>query len=147
MISGSQCESHCLVVPNYAAWRDCPDAFGLSLRDDFDIDPDELVIIKAALTHQQTQELDLHEGQMAKEDSARYQRFVDAYGDRCWELEAIPTDTLREIVDGTIQRTMDMEAFLREVDKQTAEQGELNEHRRRVRELLSGMNWAGGPEG
>ena len=120
--------------------------FGLSLRDDFDIDAGELVIIKAALTHQQAQELDLHEGQIAKELSARRKRFVDAYGDRCWELEAIPTDTLRDIVDGTIQRTIDMEAFQREVDKQAAEQGELDEHRWRVRDLLSEMDWAGGPE-
>ncbi|QDU41718.1 hypothetical protein Mal52_01710 [Symmachiella dynata] len=123
--------------------QDIPNAFGLSLRDDFDIGPDELVIIKAALTHQQTQELDLHEGQMAKEDSSRYQRFVDAYGDRCWELEAIPTDTLREIVDGTIQRTIDMDAFRSEVEKQRQEQRELDKHRRSVRELLSDTDWGG----
>lgn len=36
--------------------QDIPNAFGLSLRDDLDIDPDELVIIKAALKHQQKQE-------------------------------------------------------------------------------------------
>ena len=124
--------------------QDIPNAFGLSLRDDFDIDPDQLVIVKAALTHQQTLEMDLHEGQLPKEDSSRYQRFVDAYGERCWELEAIPTDTLRNIVDATIQQTIDMDAFMREVDKQTAEQSELDEHRERVRELLSGMDWDGG---
>jgi len=123
--------------------QDIPNAFGLSLRDDFNIAPDELVIIKAALTHQQTQELDLHEGQMAKEDSARYQRFVDAYGERCWELEAIPTDTLRGIVDGTIQRTIDMDAFRREVGIQQQEQRELKELRRRVPDLLSEMDWGG----
>lgn len=126
--------------------QDIPNAFGLSLRDDFDIEPDRLVIVKSALTYQQTQELDLHEGQMAKEESARYQRFVDAYGDRCWELEAIPTDTLRNIVDGTIQRTIDMEAFLNEVEIERREQRELNEHRRRVREVLSRMDWSGGSD-
>ena len=42
---------------------------------------------------------------------------------------------LREIVEGTIQRTLDMEAFRREVDIQQQEQTELNRHRRRVREL------------
>ncbi len=126
--------------------QDIPNSFGLSLRDDFEIDPNELMIIKAALTQQQTQELDLHEGQIAKEDSARYDQFVRAYGDRCWELEAIPTDTLREIVDGTIQRTIDMDAFRREVEIQQQEQLELNEHRRRVRELLSDMDWEGDDE-
>ena len=109
--------------------QDIPNAFGLSLRDDFDIEPDRLVIVKAALTYQQTQELDLHEGQFAKEDSARYQRFVDAYGERCWELEAVPTDTLREIVEATIQRTIDMDSFRREVKIQRQEQQELDDHR------------------
>lgn len=123
--------------------QDIPNAFGLSLRDDFGIEPERLTIIKAALTHRQTKEMNLHEGQMAKEESARYQRFVDAYGERCWELEAIPTDALQEVVDATVQRTVDVEAFLREVDKQTEEQAELNSHRRRVRELLSGMDWDG----
>lgn len=121
--------------------QDIPNAFGLSLRDDFGIEADKLVIIKAALTHQQTQELDLHEGQFAKEDSSRYQRFVDAYGDRCWELEAVPTDTLRDIVEGTIQRTIDMKTFHREVEIERQEQGELNEHRRRVREALADIEW------
>jgi len=119
--------------------QDIPNAFGLSLRDDFDVDPNQLVIIKAALTHRQTQELDLHEGQFAKEDSARYQRFVDAYGKHCWELEAIRTALLREIVEGAIQRTVDMEAFRREVEIQRQEQRELDEHRRRARKLLPGI--------
>ena len=117
--------------------QDIPNAFGLSLRDDFDIEPDRLVIVKAALTHQQTQDLDLHEGQLAKEESARYQRFVDAYGERCWELEAVPTATLREIVEANIRRTLDLDAFNGELAKQKQEQGELNEHRRRVREALA----------
>jgi ParB/Sulfiredoxin domain len=121
--------------------QDIPNAFGLSLRDDFGIEADKLVVIKAALTHQQTQELDLHEGQFAKEDSSRYQRFVDAYGDRCWELEAVPTDTLRDIVEGTIQRTVDMKAFHCEVEIERQEQDELDEHRQRVREALADIEW------
>ena len=37
--------------------------------------------------------------------------------------------------------------FRCEVEIERQEQGELNEHRRRVRDLLSEMDWAGGPEG
>ena len=121
--------------------QDIPNAFGLSLRDDFDVDPDELVIIKAALTHKQTQELDLHEGQIAKEESARYERFVKAYGKRCWELEAVPTDTLIEIVEATIRRNIDLDAFNGELAKQTQEQGELDDHRASVREALADIRW------
>ena len=116
--------------------QDIPNAFGLSLRDDFNIDPDRLVIIKAALTHQQTQELNLHEGQMAKEESARYERFVDAYGDRCWELEAVPNDTLQEIFEGTIRRTIDLDAFEAELEKETEEKDNLDTYRGRVLDLL-----------
>jgi hypothetical protein len=121
--------------------QDIPNSFGLSLRDDLDVDHDRLVIIKAALTQRQTQELDLHEGQIAKEDSARYDQFVKAYGERCWELEAIPTDALREIVEGTIQRTIDMDAFRRELEIQELDKRVLKEHRSRVREILLDMKF------
>ena len=127
--------------------QDIPNAFGLSLRDDFNIEPDRLVIIKAALTHKQTQELDLHEGQMAKDDSSRYDRFVDAYGERCWELEAVPTDTLRGIVEATIRRTIDLEAFNGELAKQEQEKDELDDHRACVRDALADIHWdEEGPE-
>jgi hypothetical protein len=116
-----------------------PNSFGLSLRDDLDVDEDKLVIIKAALTQRQTQELDLHEGQIAKEDSARYDQFVKAYGERCWELEAIPTDTLREIVEAIIRQTIDMDAFRRELELQEQDKRELKVYRRRARELLLDM--------
>ncbi|MCX7424651.1 MAG: ParB N-terminal domain-containing protein [Planctomycetia bacterium] len=121
--------------------QDIPNSFGLSLRDDFDIEPDRLVIIKAALTYQQTQQLDLHEGQIAKEDSARYGRFVDAYGERCWELEAVPTDTHRDIAEATIRRVIDLDRFNEELARQKQEQADLNEHRRRVREALAKIRW------
>ena len=94
------------------------------------------MIIKAALTHQQTQELNLHEGQMAKEESARYERFVDAYGDRCWELEAVPNDTLQEVFEGTIRRTIDLDAFEAELEKETEEKDNLDTYRGRVLDLL-----------
>jgi len=120
--------------------QDIPNAFGLSLRDDFGIEPDRLVIIKAALTHEQTQELNLHEGQMAKEESARYERFVEAYGERCWELEAVPNDTLQEIVEGTIRRTIDLEAFNCELEKEAEEKDDLDTYRWRVLDLLEGLS-------
>lgn len=121
--------------------QDIPNSFGLSLRDDLDVDEDKLVIIKAALTQRQTQELDLHEGQIAKEDSARYDQFVKAYGERCWELEAIPTDTLREIVEAIIRQTIDMDAFRRELELQEQDKRELKVYRRRVQELLLDMKF------
>jgi hypothetical protein len=118
---------------------DIPNAFGLSLRDDFELDEDRLVIVKAALTHQQVQTIDLHEGQLAKDGSSRYRRFVDAYGEHCWELEAIPTDTLREIVEHSIRSVLDLEAFEAELQKQREEQAELNEYRAKVKSALANV--------
>lgn len=119
--------------------QDIPNAFGLSLRDDFNIDPGKLVIVKAALTHEQIQTMDIHEGQWAKEDSSRYKLFVEKYGEHCWELEAIPSDTLREIVEDTIRRTIDLPTFEREVEKEKEEQHELDQHRLKFKRLLAGM--------
>jgi hypothetical protein len=116
--------------------QDIPNAFGLSLRDDFDIDPDRLAIVKAALTHEQVLNMDIHEGQWAKEDSSRYKLFVEKYGERCWELEAIPSDTLRDIVEDTIRSVLDLESFEYEFEKQRKDQFELDQHRQRIKKLL-----------
>jgi hypothetical protein len=117
--------------------EDAPNAFGVSLRDDFGLDPSRLVIVKAALTHAQAQALALHEGQLAKDGSSRYTRFVAKYGDRCWELESVPTDTLREIVEDCIRSRLDLPAFEREVEIQRREKRELEQHRRKIKGLIA----------
>jgi hypothetical protein len=117
--------------------EDAPNAFGVSLRDDFGLPADRLVIVRAALTHAQVQTLALHEGQMAKEDSSRYARFVERYGERCWELESVPTETLREIVEDVIRGHMDLPAFERELATEREEQRQLAGHRRRIKALLA----------
>jgi hypothetical protein len=120
--------------------EDIPNAFGLSLRDDFGLDENRLVICKAALTYAQVQSLSqsltIHEGQMAKEDSSRYQRFVSKYGKRCWELEAIPPDTLREIFEAAIRRFLNIDAFEQELDKEAKEQRELDNHRQEIKKRI-----------
>jgi hypothetical protein len=117
--------------------EDIPNSFGVSLRDDFSLAERKLVIIKAALTHSQVQTLTLHEGQLAKEDSSRYQRFVTKYGTRCWELEAVPANTLRAIVRSAVQSVLDVAAFEGELGTQGKEQSELNDHRKRIKTLIA----------
>jgi hypothetical protein len=97
--------------------EDIPNSFGLSLRDDFHLSSRELRVVKAALTHKQVRTLSLHEGQFAKKDSKRYKRFVQAYGNRCWELEAVPIETLRAIVETTVRKVLNVEAFEAELAK------------------------------
>lgn len=124
--------------------EDIPNAFGLSLRDDFGLHESRIRIIKAALTHDQTQTMELHEGQFAKEESARYSRFVGEFGNRCWELEAIPTSTLREIVEAKIRGLIDLSAFEHELQRQSEEREDLDCHRRQVRSMLGDMRWDSG---
>jgi DNA-binding Lrp family transcriptional regulator len=117
---------------------DIPNSFGLSLRDDFGIEEERLKIIRAALTRSQIGRLSLHQGQLAneKKDGSRYKRFVELYGERCWELEAIPTDTLRVIVEDCIRNVMDLEAFEKELLTEKEEQGGLDETRELIRAKL-----------
>jgi hypothetical protein len=117
--------------------EDIPNAFGVSLRDDFGLPQEKLVIYKAALTHSQVQTLQLHEGQLAKEDSSRYERFVAKYGKRCWELESIPTETLREINETAIRNVLDTPAFEEELAREKREKLQLNEYRRDIKRLIS----------
>ena len=116
--------------------EDIPGSFGVSLRDDFHIADDKLRIVKAALTADQVQSLDLHEGQLSKETSSRYQRFVNAHGDRAWELESLTSDQLREIVEAAIRGVLDIEAFEAEVERERNEQIELEAKRRQLRGVL-----------
>jgi hypothetical protein len=120
--------------------EDIPNSFGVSLRDDSGLAPDQLVVVKAALTREQATRLGLHEGQFAKEDLSRFPRFAERYGNRCWELEAVPTDTLREIVENAIRSVLDLEAFDTELEKEASEQDELDEYRALVKLALSDID-------
>ena len=91
------------------------------MRDDFGVSAGRLRIVKAALTAEQVRSMDLHEGQLSKESSYRYRRFVAIHGDRAWDLESLTADQLREIVETAIRRVLDLEAFETEVDRQRQE--------------------------
>ena len=116
--------------------EDIPSSFGISLRDDFGVSAENLQVVKAALTAEQVQTLDLHEGQLSKDSSSRYKRFVEEHGDRAWELESLTTDHLREIVEAAIRSVLDTEAFDAEVKREQQEQRELKAKRCQLRELL-----------
>jgi hypothetical protein len=116
--------------------EDIPGSFGISLRDDFGVPEERLRIVKAALTAEQVQTLDLHEGQFSKETSSRYRRFVEAHGERAWELESLTADQLREIVETAIRGVLDLGAFEAEVEREQEEQHDLDVKRQRLRQAL-----------
>lgn len=116
--------------------EDIPSSFGVSLRDDFHMPESQLHIVKAALTAEQVRTMKLHEGQLSKESSSRYQRFVQAHGKRAWELESLTPEQLREIVEAVIRGVLDLGAFEAEVQQEQKEQQELSEKRRKLRQGL-----------
>lgn len=116
--------------------EDIPASFGASLRDDFGVSADRLHIVKAALAAEQVRTMGLHEGQLSKETSSRYRRFVAAHGERAWELESLTADQRREIVEAAIRSVLDLEAFEAEVEREQQEQFELEAKRRQLRRAL-----------
>jgi len=116
--------------------EDIPSSFGESLRDDFGIAARQLHIVKAALTAEQIRTMDLHEGQLSKETSSRYRRFLAAHGERVWELESLTADQLREIVEAAIRGLLDLDAFEAEVQREQEEQVELDAKRSQLRRVL-----------
>ena len=78
-------------------------------------------------------------GQFAKTEGRRYKRFLEAYGPRCWELEAVDTEVLCGIVESAFRRVIDLDLFHREVERERLEKLELDQHRREVMELLAGV--------
>ncbi|WP_339613539.1 hypothetical protein [uncultured Rubinisphaera sp.] len=117
--------------------EDIPGSFGASLRDDFGIHPDKLQIIKGALTAEQVQTMHLHAGQFSKTTSSRYKRFVKEHGERCWELESLTVEQLREITESVIREVLDLEAFETEVLREQSDQLVLTAKRREMQKLLT----------
>ncbi len=119
---------------------DIPTSFGASLRDDFDIDEDSLVVTRAALNHEQIQSMELHAGQVAKDTSSRYKAFAEQFGGRCWELEAVPTASLIEIVEAHVRAVLDIDSFNDELEAQSDDRSMLDQYREAVRGAIRGID-------
>ena len=130
-------------------------SFARSMRDDFEIQGDKIHAHKVALTIQQIQDFDLPPGNPAKgpsettRGSSNYPAFVAAYGDdarddqgivRTWELEALPAETLQQILADAIDSVIDTEAFNDEVDADRADCGFLDQVRGEVHEALADLD-------
>lgn len=119
------------------------ESFARSMRDDFDVD---IACIKAALTYQQTQELDLPPALQAKETSSRYAGFADKYGDDVYELEALPPEKLQDLVDEAVRSVIDVDLFNAELEKERSDSQWLDVTRRRMMAALSEVSLDGGDD-
>ncbi len=93
--------------------EDIAHSFARSMRDDFGIDA--IHPIKVALTADQVQEHELPPIMQAKDTSSRYAKFSALHGDDVFELEALPPETLQQIVRSAIEGVIDREAFENEI--------------------------------
>jgi hypothetical protein len=102
-------------------------SFARSMRDDFEIE--NIEAIKVALTAVQVREYRLPKKMTAKETSARRDKFVKAYGDNVWEIEALSPATLRQILTAAIKSVLCMEAYNHEVGEEHEDASHLEAYR------------------
>ena len=90
-------------------------SFAESMKHDFGIK--NIHAVKAGLTYDQVQEMDLHtDFNKAKKTDPRYKAFVKKYGPDVFELEAVSPDTLQKMLRDTIDSLIDVDAFNVELD-------------------------------
>ena len=120
------------------------ESFCRSMRDDFGVE--DIVPIKAALTHQQTQELDLSvDGLTPKTKDKQRKAFEAKYGNdqKCYELEALPPETLESILTDAVDSVIDQDLFNAELECEEQDAAFIAATRNRVtasmKELLEEM--------
>ncbi len=79
---------------------------------------------RIALTPEQIEAYDLP-SDPAKDQDPNYKRFVSEYGDRVVELDALPPDVLRDIVEECIRQHIDQSLFLQVRETELAEHARL----------------------
>jgi hypothetical protein len=124
--------------------EDIAHGFARSMRDDFHIDA--IHPIKVALTAEQMKEQKLPTDLEAKKTSSRYRKFVDRHGVAVAELEALPPETLQQIVRSAIEGVIDRPAFAAEIAAEREDAAFLAGVRRTVTEALQGIDLEGGDD-
>ncbi len=127
-------------------------SFARSLRDDFGVWGDDIHAIKVALTHEQVLDYELPAGNPAKKKSSNYEAFIEKYpatwdeadGEyKSWELEALPPETLQQILTDAIDRVIDTDAFNGEVSAHKADGEFLDKARREAHDALAKLDIVG----
>lgn len=116
--------------------EEIPETVARSLRDDFEIAGSRIECVKAALTHEQVQEMDLPSEVEAKTSSSRYQKFVDKYGAQTFELESLEADVMQDLLTEAIDSLLDQEAFNAELEEEKQDAVHLASLRTRLIENL-----------
>jgi hypothetical protein len=73
----------------------------------------------------------------AKKSSSRYKKFAARYGDAAYELEALPPQSLEQLLAGAVDSVLDVEAFNAEVKAEKRDVAGLAGKRRIAFEALT----------
>ena len=104
-------------------------SFASSMRDDFDIDA--IDPIKVALTHKQVLEMNLPEGLDARDkNGSRKNWFIEQYGSKTYELEALSPTTLQSLLSDAIESVLDTDAFHEQIRAEKDDAVFLEKNRR-----------------
>lgn len=118
-------------------------SFARSMRDDFGIN--DLITIKAALTHAQVLERNLPPSMDAKETSANFKRFKKQYGDHAYELEALEPDELQTLLRAAIDSVIDIDAYHREQDQERDDARQIASYRSAMGRVMAQYGRGGSP--
>jgi hypothetical protein len=103
--------------------QNIPQSFAHSMKDDFGVR--QVHPIRVGLNPDQVRGLRLPASIEAKKTSSRFRRFERMYGDHAYEIDAVPTDTLKTWLRDAINSVIDVAAFNAQVEMEKKEQQEL----------------------
>lgn len=115
------------------------DSFVGYMRDDFQIPPQRITPVRAALTAEQCERLTIATDVDAKPTSMNYQRFVKEHGTGACELEAVPPRRLQQMLRHAIESVLDLEAFAAEQARERTDAAEIDTARARAMAALGPM--------
>ena len=109
------------------------------MRDDFQIPPQRIMAVRAALTAEQCKRFSIATGVEAKPTSTNYERFVKENGTGACELEAVPPRQLQRMLRDAIESVLDHDAFAAEQNRERDDAQEIDAARSRAMAALGAM--------
>ncbi|MCH8120462.1 MAG: chromosome partitioning protein ParB [Planctomycetes bacterium] len=109
-----------------------------SIREDFGIENAQAV--RVGLKPEQIARFNIHDNNVeAKKKSPRYKAFVERYGRKVFELEALSPTQLQTILTEAIDSVIDVEAFNAELEAEKSDAAYLQAVRERIYENVLGL--------
>jgi hypothetical protein len=88
------------------AWREALENFGVRVID----------FVRIGLTREQVADLDstrLREGIAVKPSNSRAERYIEQYGERCWETDILPAAVIEQALEDHIRSWLDAKLLAR----------------------------------